>query len=166
MKNNPGLYIDHALIYAIDNYSTPDNWYNLGFELQYDFAAYFENNIPNSERETFIAALINTFLSAFKLPEDHLRYFRWVDDALVNFLYKALGISPEEEAEKQPFKFVILLFHNKGPFDLRILKQLEDEIDHIASAKCIRLEITKFIIIPRSKEAIAKKVSNFDGHKN
>ena len=95
-----------------------------------------------------------------------MSYHRWVDDARVRLLYEAFDISPEEEANKQPFKFVILVFHDKGAFDLRILKRLEDEINRIAILNRTRVELTKLVIIPRSRETISAKIDGIGGSKN
>ena len=160
MNNDFGLSLDNVRMYAIDDYSTPDNWHDLGYELQYTFSAFLDNITRNSEREIFLQTIIDTFLRSFTLTQDHVRYLRYVDEVRRQILYRAFGVSPDEEAKKQPFKFIILTFYDKGPLDLRILKKLEDEINRIAISNRTRVELTKLVIIPRSKAAISSKIQN------
>ncbi len=166
MNNDFGFSIDHALMYSIDDYSTPDNWHELGFELQYTFSAFLNNIVSNTEREKFLQTLLDTFSRIFSLSGNRLGYHRWVDSPRVRLLYKVFGISPDEEANKQPFKFVIFIYHDKGAFDLRILKKLEDEINRIAIINRTRVELTNLVIIPRSKETISSKIKKIGNNKN
>jgi hypothetical protein len=166
VNNDFGLSLDNVRMYAIDNYSTPDNWHNLGYELQYTFFAYLDNITRNSEREIFLQTIIDTFLQSFALTQDHVHYLRYVDEARRQVLYRAFGVSRDELAKEQPFKFIILIFYDKGPLDLRILKKSEDEINRIAISNRTRVELTKLVIIPRSKATISSKIKNIHYNEN
>lgn len=158
--NNPGFSKDNATAYSLDAYSTPDRWYGLGYELQYDFLAFFDNIPDPVGQKKFLYKLKDVFVKSFVMTEDHFRFWRWVDDGGVNLMYRIFGISPEEEAKKQPFKFVIIVYHDKRPFDLRVLKDLEDGINEIALSNNVRVELTRLLIIPRSEETIQAKIHN------
>ncbi|MFC2004850.1 DUF6717 family protein [Chloroflexota bacterium] len=158
--NVPGFSANDTFMYAIDDYSTPDKWYKLGFELQYSLSATLDDIVTIGERDIFIQKLINTFMRVFSLRNNQMRYHRWVDDSLVRVLHEVFDVAVDEEAVEQPFRFYIRVFHDKGPFDLRILKQLESEINQIAIINRARVKLTKLIIIPRSRETIASKINS------
>jgi hypothetical protein len=166
MINSFGLSLDNVIRYELDNYSTPDNWHGLGYELQYNFSAFLENIARNSECEKFIQTIIDTCLQSFNLTHDRLHYLRYVDEAQVEVLYRLIGISREEQSMQQPFRFIILIFYDKGALDIRILKKLEDEINRIAIINRVRIELTRLLIIPRSKETISAKINNTRHYEN
>src|SRR4030067_3825235 len=117
MADDFGLSLHNVRRYEIDDYSTPDHWRDLGFELQYNFSIFWDNLILKRECENFIRSIIDCFLYTFSLTQEHLHYMRYVDEAKIQLLYKTLGLSRDGQAHGQPFKFILLIFFDKGPLD-------------------------------------------------
>ena len=133
-----GFYRDRALAYSLDNHSRLDKWHYMGYELQYHFSVHFYETVKQEDRRKFLDILLAVFQNSFGLPRDG---------------HCQLGVSDLGISEH-----VLKVFWDKGRFDLRILKRLEDEISNVAILNRATVELVSLIIIPRSRETTASKI--------
>lgn len=163
-----GLSRDTALLYSLDNFSNPDYWYDLGYELQYDLVVFFHKIVREVERTEFLMTLSSTFSHSFSVPQNHVTMGLISDDSLSDLLEGAFGVPLDEGNKMQP-PFDMLrglqyrVIWDKGRLDLRILERLENEIDSVAILNHARVVLANLIIIPRSAETIAAKLKEISG---
>lgn len=166
-----GLSRDTALLYSLDNFSNPDYWYDLGYELQYDLVVFFHKIVREVERTEFLMMLSSTFSHSFSVPQNHVTMGLISDDSLSDLLEGAFGVPLNEGNKMQP-PFDMLrglqyrIIWDKGRLDLRILERLENEIDSVAILNHARVVLANLIIIPRSAETIAAKLKEISGLEN
>jgi len=159
-----GFSRDTTLLYSLDNYSTPDNWNGLGYELQYELVVFFNRIVREAERMEFLISLMDIFSHSFSLSQHHVVMGVISDDRLSEILENAFGVPLDEGKNMQPpFDMIrgvqYRVLWDKGRLDLRILDRLENEIDSIATLNHARVTLTNLVIIPRSAETIAKKIN-------
>ena len=166
-----GLSRDTALLYSLDDYSTPDNWHGLGYELQYDLVVFFNKIVRETERMEFLLTLSAIFSHSFSIPQNHVTMGLIPDDKLSDLLENAFGVPLDESDKMQPpfdmfrgIQFIVLW--DRGRLDLRILNRLENEIDSIAIINHAQVALANLIIIPRSSETIAKQLKEIPGSEN
>ena len=147
MSNYYGCFVNPEHRYDLDDYSTPDEWRGVGYELQYDVLTHLADFATTRAKELFLQEVIDTFLKVFNLPGNRIRYFRWHSN---------------EQDIKQPFTFIVLVYYDKGPFNLRTLNRLEVAMDRVAVENHTRVVIDRLLIIPRSKETITWKINTPD----
>jgi hypothetical protein len=162
-SNAFGFSCDTALLYSLDNFSNPDNWYDLGYELQYDLVVFFHKIVRDVERAEFLIKLASTFSHSFSVPQNHVTMGLVSDDSLSDLLEGAFGVPLDEGNKLQPpfdnlrgLQFRVIW--NKGRLDLRMLKRLENEIDSEAKLNHACVALANLIIIPRSAETITAKL--------
>jgi len=165
-----GFSHDTALLYSLDNYSTPDNWHDLGYELQYELVVFFNKIVRETERMEFLFTLTEIFLHSFSLPQGRVVMGVMSDDKLSDMLINAFGTPLDESNNMQPpFDMVkgiqYRVLWDRGRLDLRILNRLENEIDSIAAINHARVTLANLVIIPRSAETMAKKIDEISGSK-
>ncbi len=97
-----GLSRDTALLYSLDNYSTPDNWHGLGYELQYELVVFFNKIIREAERMEFLLTLAAIFSHSFSVPQNHIAMDYFLDDKLSDLLENAFGVPLNEGDKMQP----------------------------------------------------------------
>ena len=158
-----GLSRGKALLYSLDNYSRPDNWHGIGYELQYELVVFFNKIVRETDRIEFLSTLPATFSHSFSIPQDHVVMELIPDDKLSDLLENAFGIPLDEDSKMQPpfdmlrgIQFRVLW--DRGRFDLRILNRLENEIDSIAVINHSQVVLANLIIIPRSSATIGSKL--------
>lgn len=167
IKNNIafGFSRDTALLYSLDDYSTPDNWHELGYELQYNLVVFFNKIVRETDRETFMGKLVDVFWHSLALSKDHYCFGRYKDDVFAELLENTFGASIDEDSKMQPpfdsmrgLNFIV--YWDKGRFDLRLLKRLEDELNNTAVLNYATVFLTGLVIIPRSRETIIAKIND------
>jgi hypothetical protein len=158
-----GFSRDTALLYSLDNFSNPDNWYDLGYELQYDLVVFFHKIVRDMERAEFLITLASTFSHSFSVPQNHVTMGIISNDSLSDLLEDAFGESLDEGRKMQPpfdnrrgLQFRVIW--NKGRLDLRMLKRLENEIDSEAKLNHAFVALANLVIIPRSAKTITAKL--------
>jgi len=166
-----GLSRDTALLYSLDNYSTPDNWQGLGYELQYELVVFFNKIVRETERMEFLLMLAAIFSHSFSIPQNHIAMDYFPDDKLSDLLENAFGVPLNEGGKMQPpfdmlrgIQFRVLW--DGGRLDLRILNRLENEIDSIAVINHAQVALVNLIIIPRSSKTIAAKLDEISDSGN
>lgn len=165
-----GFSHDTALLYSLDNYSTPDNWHGLGYELQYELVVFFKRIVRETERMEFLLTLTDIFSHSFSIPQNHVAMGVIPDDRLSDVLENAFGTTLDESNNMQPpFDMIkgiqYRVLWDKGRLDMRILNRLESEIDSVAVINHARVTLANLVIIPRSAETIAKKIDEISGSK-
>ncbi len=163
-----GLSRDTALLYSLDNYSTPDNWHGLGYELQYELVVFFSKIVRETERMEFLLTLAAIFSHSFSISQNHIAMDYFPDDKLSDLLENAFGV-PLNEGDKMQPPFDMLkgiqfrVLWDRGRLDLRILERLENEIDSVAILNHARVVLANLIIIPRSADTIVAKLKKISG---
>jgi len=163
-----GLSRNTALLYTLDDFSTPDNWHSLGYELQYELVVFFNKIVRETERMEFLLTLPAIFSHSFSIPQNHVAMDLIPDDKLSDLLENAFGV-PLNEGDKMQPPFDMLrgiqfrVLWDRGRLDLRILNRLENEIDSIAVINHAHVALANLIIIPRSSETIAKQLKEISG---
>ncbi len=163
-----GLLRDTALLYSLDNFSNPDDWHDLGYELQYELVVFFHKIVREVERTEFLMTLASTFSHSFSIPQNHVTMGLISDDSVSDLLEGAFG-APLDEGNKMQPPFDMLrglqyrVIWDKGRLDMRILERLENEIDSVAILNHARVVLANLIIIPRSAETIAAKLKEISG---
>jgi hypothetical protein len=169
MKNTTfGFSRDSALLYSLDNYSTPDNWQGLGYELQYELVVFFSKIIREVERMEFLLLIWDVFSHSFCLPQERVAMGIISDERLSDILENAFS-TPLDTGNKMqpPFDMIRgiqyrVLWHS-GRLDLRLLNRLENELNSVAAVNHAWIFLANLIIIPRSPETMAKKISEISG---
>ena len=133
-----GFSRSQTLAYSLDNYSRPDKWYYVGYELQFRYNIHFHRTVKKEDRTGFLGVLLDAFKSSFGLVKD--AHFQL------------------EESGSKISEYLMKVLWDKGRLDLRMLNRLEDEINNVAILNRATVELVSLIIIPRSKETIALKI--------
>ncbi len=127
-----------AKAYHLDNYSTPDNWFHMGYEIEYTFNIKFQEEKEWADKREFLGEILKIFDNNFgPMDGDH---------------YK-LDVPPDNIGE-----YLIKVFWDKGSFNLNILNSLENEVNKIAILNHTTVELIALIIIPRSREKLVLKI--------
>ena len=158
-----GFRRNSALLYHLDKDSTPDDWHDIGYELEYTFTVHFNKIVREIDRVDFLGKIMEVFTNTYALGDGHYQLGVPAEEELWELLESSFGIPHGEHNKLEPpfnniSGFLFKVFWDKGRFDLRILNRLEDELNNVAILNQATVELVGLMIIPRARETITAKV--------
>ena len=145
----------------LDSYSTPDSWFDMGYEIEFIFTVLFPIISSQSQRSKVVDDILQVSEDIFNLGKGHYKCHYNIGSELMSHIEQYFGEKYQAYKIGSPVPeravFQINVLWDSGALDLRKLSSLANQINAIGSKEKVIITLISLCIIPRAKNTIALK---------